>query len=521
MTNIQGGAALPVSVATQAPVGGPAIPVAVVSDGRPTQGGAATPVYVVSAAELASGAFRVEGGPARPVVAVSDGRPVAGQRPIPVYVVSGALTPAQQWVAALQALAPTAWWRLADAAGTTGAGSVADSSGNNRPATPTAVTFGSVAGPIAPTAAAFNGTTSVINAYSTSLRDAFNAPAGTLIWWQQVTSSSVFSDGTTRRQIYFAADASNRVYGQKAASFTTTGGLDGGYQAGGTSKAATAYAATGGWQMHAVTWDKNAGGTGELKYFIDGEQVSTTQTSLGTWVGTLASTTTTIGAASTAAANPWSGNLADVVVLPTALTPTQISALRKLIPAAGHVVFDGDSRTVGLQSNATPYYAQALWGNSAMWMSRSYAVGSQSVQAMAADAPTQIDPLVGYPAARKDTVLWGGVNDASGGADAATIHSRIAAYCAARRAAGWRVVVCSEIDAQSAPLNAVNWHSTIWPALNALITANWSTYADALADLGGDARLQDANNVTYFNADKLHLNTTGYGVVAGIVAAVL
>lgn len=91
MSEIQGGAALPVSVATQAPTGGPAIPVAVVSDGRPTQGGAATPVYVVSAAELASGAFRVEGGPARPVVAVSDGRPVAGQRPIPVVVVSGAL----------------------------------------------------------------------------------------------------------------------------------------------------------------------------------------------------------------------------------------------------------------------------------------------------------------------------------------------------------------------------------------------------------------------------------------------
>lgn len=91
MTTIQGGSALPVSVSTQAPIGGPAIPVAVVSDGRPTQGGAATPVYVVSAAELAAGAFRLEGGDPRPVVAAPAGVPVAGQRPVPVYVVSGAL----------------------------------------------------------------------------------------------------------------------------------------------------------------------------------------------------------------------------------------------------------------------------------------------------------------------------------------------------------------------------------------------------------------------------------------------
>jgi len=108
VTNIQGGAALPVAVSTQAPIGDQAIPVAVVSDGRPTQGADTTPVYVVSAAELAAGAFVLEGGDPRPVVAVADGRPVLGQRPIPVYVVSGSLNPTPAWSPA--SLANLALW---------------------------------------------------------------------------------------------------------------------------------------------------------------------------------------------------------------------------------------------------------------------------------------------------------------------------------------------------------------------------------------------------------------------------
>lgn len=45
--------------------------------------------------------------------------------------------------------------------------------------------------------------------------------------------------------------------------------------------------------------------------------------------------------------------------------------------------------------------------------------------------------------------------------------------------------------------------------------------ADALADLGNNANLQDATNTTYFNADKVHLTTAGYNIVAGIVAAAI
>jgi hypothetical protein len=63
----QAGPAIPVvQVTDRYADGGPALRVAVVSDGRP-----------------------VEGGPARPVIVVSDGRPTQGNEPVPVVVATG------------------------------------------------------------------------------------------------------------------------------------------------------------------------------------------------------------------------------------------------------------------------------------------------------------------------------------------------------------------------------------------------------------------------------------------------
>lgn len=79
------GAAQPVALSTDAPLAGPALPVAVVSDGRPTLAGPSQPVVVVTSGP-------VQAGPALPVVLGAASTPVAGGRPIPVYVVSGSLS---------------------------------------------------------------------------------------------------------------------------------------------------------------------------------------------------------------------------------------------------------------------------------------------------------------------------------------------------------------------------------------------------------------------------------------------
>jgi lysophospholipase L1-like esterase len=53
---------------------------------------------------------------------------------------------------------------------------------------------------------------------------------------------------------------------------------------------------------------------------------------------------------------------------------------------------------------------------------------------------------------------------------------------------------------------------------NVWLPAPGITYADVLIDVGNDANIGQAGqntSLTYYDADQLHLNNTGYGVVAG------
>jgi len=92
MTNpTAAGSAQPVVVSTDAPQAGPALPIAVVADGRPTLAGPALAVVEAPAG------WPVVAGPALPVaVAAIGSRPVVGGRPIYVRTVSGSLGPSTQ-----------------------------------------------------------------------------------------------------------------------------------------------------------------------------------------------------------------------------------------------------------------------------------------------------------------------------------------------------------------------------------------------------------------------------------------
>jgi Concanavalin A-like lectin/glucanases superfamily len=85
-----GGPAFPLTPSADRPVGGVARR-AVASD-APLIGGEAQPAYLVSDAELASGAFSLDGAPPIPLALVTD-RPVAGGRPTPIYLVGAAPPP--------------------------------------------------------------------------------------------------------------------------------------------------------------------------------------------------------------------------------------------------------------------------------------------------------------------------------------------------------------------------------------------------------------------------------------------
>lgn len=114
-------------------------------------------------------------------------------------------------------------------------------------------------------------------------------------------------------------------------------------------------------------------------------------------------------------------------------------------------------------------------------------------------------------------VIWAGVNDFHAGFGAQVVYDRTVTACNIARNLGWYTIVCSEIDDQSSYGNNVSYHTTLWQQFLALLYVGWSGFADRLADLG--AVLSNALDTTVYKDDALHLNDTGQGSVAGLVAA--
>lgn len=91
MSDPIGGPAQPASLSADSPQAGPALRVyrADAPADRPVAGGPALPIAIISDAQVAAG-YPVAGNRPIPIAVVSDARPTIGQRPQPVYVVNAA-----------------------------------------------------------------------------------------------------------------------------------------------------------------------------------------------------------------------------------------------------------------------------------------------------------------------------------------------------------------------------------------------------------------------------------------------
>lgn len=113
-------------------------------------------------------------------------------------------------------------------------------------------------------------------------------------------------------------------------------------------------------------------------------------------------------------------------------------------------------------------------------------------------------------------VVWLGVNTPRNGEGTySDAFAKLVALCAQIRRRGCRVVVLTWTScADEVALGR--------DAFNALLRAQWSLFADALADVAGDARLGASGayaNATYFHDDQRHLVLAGHQIVGPIVAA--
>ena len=137
-----------------------------------------------------------------------------------------------------------------------------------------------------------------------------------------------------------------------------------------------------------------------------------------------------------------------------------------------------------------------------------YGVGGQTTTQMASDVSAQIDVL--YKTGRKNILIaWEVGNDIFVGGTAYDAYIRYANYCNARRAIGWHVIAVT-----CPPRTNVN-DDTLQVA-NSYLLANYTSFADEILDTRSDSRLATIT-ATYWDADNVHLNATGYTVLANLL----
>lgn len=187
-----------------------------------------------------------------------------------------------------------------------------------------------------------------------------------------------------------------------------------------------------------------------------------------------------------------------------------------------NIVFDGDSLTIGAgvqPFNVFPrggdYPSQVVSALDPRGTYYNVGVGGEQISTMITNAPTVVDAKL--VAGRNNiVVICGGSNDIW--VSDINPYSRIVTYCQARRAAGWKVIVGTITPRADTQDTLPADFETVRLACNTSIRANWQTFADGIADWGGDSVIGvnqvAALNATHYTGDGAHHNWRGYAVRA-------
>lgn len=205
-------------------------------------------------------------------------------------------------------------WPLWETLGTT----AYDRSGKEEHGTYFAATLGQPGLGSSP-APLFDGLTSNVQLPQALLTANFNGARGSIAGWLKVKDAGVLTDATTRRAITIRVNSANTAHIRRT-SANNTFAVD--YIAGSVTKSIAFTSASLDWIHVCLTWDKAAD---QMKGYVNGVQVGTTQTGLGTWAGALGSC---IIGGQTGGASPstiWSGSLARWKVWDVALTAAEVA----------------------------------------------------------------------------------------------------------------------------------------------------------------------------------------------------
>lgn len=139
-------------------------------------------------------------------------------------------------------------------------------------------------------------------------------------------------------------------------------------------------------------------------------------------------------------------------------------------------------------------------------------------------APEFLDPYYQSRSPLNIAMIWLGSNDiALGAATPATTWTRIQSLAAAAKAKGFKVCVGTSISRGPPP--AGGWDTSL-TTLNGLIVAGWAGAGiNCLVNFASDPNLapngSNYSNLTYYNADQVHLNEAGKQLAAAVAQAAL
>ena len=215
------------------------------------------------------------------------------------------------------------------------------------------------------------------------------------------------------------------------------------------------------------------------------------------------------------------------LLTPTVVTEGDVplppaSLLAESRPPIGLVVFDGDSLTIATgATDPFPNQLMRMWGSPVQWWN--VATGGQSMKDMAVDGPAQVDTKFDPRRGRNAVVVWGGSNDlALWHESPEQVFELTKEYCLERRRQGFTVVLLTLLP-RSGRIDPEDVEGRRQD-LNTLLRAHWSEFADGIVDVGADPRLGqqgDELDRRYYQADRVHLNNVGLGLVAKSVYSVL
>ena len=181
------------------------------------------------------------------------------------------------------------------------------------------------------TAAGFNGTNSAADVFSSGLFSDFDPAEGTLAFWVRVSGSGVWTDGTQRMIGVFTGSSLDNYLA--IVKTTTNNQLQFIYRANAVQQDVFSTVAGGitAWFHVAMTWSSSAD---EVKCYINGIQVGTTQNGLDIW--NAAFNGALLGAYS-GPSQVWSGNLAHSPLWSAPLAPAEIFELSSVPPTAAAI----------------------------------------------------------------------------------------------------------------------------------------------------------------------------------------